>query len=101
MLRLLLGQWMAQLMSRTYTFLDPAILSGGRGQVVALRGRSGSERVPMPDARLFFEKQYRASGGWDGCHVIFLSSHVPPSLCCLDYTPGVRVLRPRDGPHAE
>jgi hypothetical protein len=49
MLRLLLGQWMAQLMSRTYTFLDPAILSGGRGQVVALRGRSGSERVPMPD----------------------------------------------------
>jgi hypothetical protein len=66
MLRLLLGQWMAQLMSRTYTFLDPAILSGGRGQVVALRGRSGSERVPMPDVRLFFRETVSGIGrlGW-------------------------------------
>lgn len=33
---LLLGQWMAQLMSRTHTFLDPAILTGTSGAAMAI-----------------------------------------------------------------
>jgi putative ABC transport system permease protein len=33
---LLLGQWMAQLMSRTHTFLDPTILSSNGGQSMAI-----------------------------------------------------------------
>jgi putative ABC transport system permease protein len=33
---LLLGRWMAQLMSRTHTFLDPAILTGDGGQPMAI-----------------------------------------------------------------
>ncbi len=33
---LLLGQWMARLMSRTHTFLDPGILTGTSGAAVAI-----------------------------------------------------------------
>ena len=33
---LVLGQWMAQLMSRTHTFLDPAILTGSPGAAMAI-----------------------------------------------------------------
>ncbi len=33
---LLLGRWMAQLMSRTHTFLDPTILTGGSREAMAI-----------------------------------------------------------------